>query len=89
MHAHYYTLIVIGVTFLIFAMSAFHTLMPQECVCVCVCVGGGGGYSDIFIYIRRLGPFLGFKILNFNFFFFFFFFLGGGGGSEISLFLGV
>ena len=72
MHAHYYTLIVIGVTFLIFAMSAFHTLMPQECVCVCVC--GGGGYSDIFIYIRRLGPFLGVQNLEFQLFF-----LGGGG----------
>ena len=36
----------------------------------------------IFSYIRRLGLFLGFKILNFNFFFFFFFFfLGGGGGG--------
>ena len=26
---------------------------------MCVCVWGGGGYVDIFIYIRRLGPFLG------------------------------
>ena len=66
MHAHYYTLIVIGATFLIlfFVTSAFHTLMPQECVCV----GGRGGGAEIFIYIRRLGPFLGFKILNFNIF---------------------
>ena len=32
-----------------------------------MCVGGiGGGGAEIFIYIRRLGPFLGFKILNFN-----------------------
>ena len=30
-------------------------------------VGGGGGYSDI-SYIRRLGPFFGVKILNFNIF---------------------
>ena len=68
MHAHYYTLIVIGATFLIlfFVTSAFHTLMPQECVCVCVCGGGGG--AEIFIYIHRLGPFWGFKILNFNIF---------------------
>ena len=57
--------------------------MPQESVCVCV----GGGYSDIFIYIRRLGPFLGVQNLEFQYFFFFF--GGGGGGSEISLFLGV
>ena len=71
MHAHYYTLIVIGATFLIlfFVTSAFHTLMPQECVCVCVGGGGGGGGAEIFIYIRRLGPFFwGFKILNFNIF---------------------
>ena len=67
MHAHYYTLIVIGATFLIlfFVTSAFHTLMPQECVCEW---GGGGGGAEIFIYIRRLGPFWGFKILNFNIF---------------------
>ena len=58
--------------------------MPQESVCVCV--GGGGGYSDIFIYIRRLGPFLGAQNLEFQNFFNFFL---GGGGSEISLFLGV
>ena len=57
-------------------------------MCVCVC-GGGGGYSDIFIYIRRLGPFLGFKILNFNFFFFFFFFWGGGGVRNIIIFRGM
>ena len=51
---------------------------------VCVCgSGGGGGYSDIFIYIRRLGPFLGVQNLEFQYFFFFF----GGGGSEISLFI--
>ena len=43
----------------------------------------------IFAYIRRLGSFFGFKILNFNVFlrvfrkmiFFFFFFFGGGGGG--------
>ena len=61
MHAHYYTLIVIGATFLIlfFVTSAFHTLMPQECVC------GGEGGAEIFIYIRRLGPFLGVQNLEF------------------------
>ena len=63
MHAHYYTLIVIGATFLIlfFVTSAFHTLMPQECVWG----GGGGGGAEIFIYIRRLGPFLGVQNLEF------------------------
>ena len=77
MHAHYYTLIVIGATFLIlfFVTSAFHTLMPQECVC-----GGEGGGTEIFIYIRRLGPFLGVQNLEFQYFW---------GVSEISLFLGV
>ena len=61
MHAHYYTLIVIGATFLIlyFVTSAFHTVMPQECV------WGGGGGAEIFIYIRRLGPFLGVQNLEF------------------------
>ena len=65
MHAHYYTLIVIGATFLIlfFVTSAFHTLMPQECVC-----GRGGGGAEIFIYIRRLGPFLGVQNLEFQYF---------------------
>ena len=79
MHAHYYTLIVIGATFLIlfFVTSAFHTLMPQECVC-----GGGrggGGLRFSYIYVGW-DHFWGFKILNFNIF---------GGVSEISLFLGV
>ena len=75
MHAHYYTLIVIGATFLIlfFVTSAFHTLMPQECVCG---GGGGGGGAEIFIYIRRLGPFFGVQNLEFQYFW-------GGGGSEI------
>ena len=79
MHAHYYTLIVIGATFLIlfFVTSAFHTLMPQECVCV---GGGGRGGAEIFIYIRRLGPFLGVQNLEFQYFW---------GVSEISLFWGV
>ena len=36
-----------------------------------------GGGILIFSYIRRLGPFFGLKILNFNIFFF----LGGGGGG--------
>ena len=58
-------------------------------MCVCVCVGGGGGYSGIFIYIRRLGPFLGVQNLEFQYFFFFWGGGGGGGVSEISLFLGV
>ena len=80
MHAHYYTLIVIGATFLIlfFVTSAFHTLMPQECVCVWG--GGGRGGGEIFIYIRRLGPFLGVQNLEFQYF---------RGVSEISLFWGV
>ena len=30
--------------------------------------GGGGGGTPIFSHIRSLGPFLGFKILNFNIF---------------------
>ena len=30
--------------------------------------GGGGGGTLIFSYIRRLGSFFGFKILNFNIF---------------------
>ena len=29
---------------------------------------GGGGVTLIFSHIRRLGPFFGFKILNFNIF---------------------
>ena len=45
------------------------------------------GGTLIFSYIRRLGSFLGFKILNFNIFFFFFG-GGGGGGSENLIFLG-
>ena len=68
MHAHYYTLIVIGATFLIlfFVTSAFHTLMPPR---MCVCVGGGDrGGAEIFIYIRRLGPFLGVQNLEFQYF---------------------
>ena len=36
--------------------------------------GGGGGGTLIFLYIRRLGPFFGLKIFNFNIF---------GGFSEI------
>ena len=71
MHAHYYTLIVIGATFLIlfFVTSAFHTLMPQECVCVCVWGGGGGGGGLRFSYIYvGWDHFWRFKILNFNIF---------------------
>ena len=40
-------------------------MLPPWCVCVCVCVWGG---TLIFSYIRRLGPFFGLKILNFNIF---------------------
>ena len=43
--------------------------------------GGGGGGTPIFSYIRRLGSFLGFEILNLNI-------LGGGGGVQNSFFLG-
>ena len=39
--------------------------------------GGGGGGGLIFSFIRRLGSFFAFKILNFNIFFF-----GGGGVSD-------
>ena len=44
-----------------------------------VSVPGGGGRYYVILYIRRLGPFLGLKILNFNIYFFFIFFWGGGG----------
>ena len=70
MHAHYYTLICNWCHFLnlIFCNVRFsHPDAPRMCVC-----GGGGGEggggAEIFIYIRRLGPFWGFKILNFNIF---------------------
>ena len=45
---------------------------------------GRGGGTLIFLYIRRLGLFLGFKILNFNI-------LGGGGGGfrKNNIFLGM
>ena len=51
---------------------------------------GRGGGTLICLYIRRLGPFLGFKILNLNFwifsqkndFFIFYFFFFWGGGYE-------
>ena len=55
-------------------------------MCVCVCVGGG--YSGIFIYIRRLGPFLGVQNLEFQYFFFFFFFFWGGGGFRNIIIFG-
>ena len=42
-----------------------HAASLQRVVRFWVIPGGGGVYSDIFIYIRRLGPFFGFKILNF------------------------
>ena len=38
--------------------------MDKACILRCVCVGGG---TLKFSYIRRLGLFFGFKILNFNF----------------------
>ena len=41
-----------------------------------MCGGGGGGHSDIFIHVRRLGPF---KILKFDIFSFF---------QKINIFLG-
>ena len=64
----------------------------------------GGGGTLMFSYIRRLRPFLGFKILNFNILGFlqknehflgmkilciFFFLCGGGGHHKIGLYLGV
>ena len=36
-----------------------HPDAPRMCVC------GGGGGAEIFIYIRRLGPFLGVQNLEF------------------------
>ena len=66
MHAHYYTLIVIGATFLIlfFCNVRFsHPDAPKN-----VCGGGIGGGAEIFIYIRRLGPFLGVQNLEFQYF---------------------
>ena len=47
-------------------MSAINRSSPQ--VLVSNPGGGGGGGTLIFAYIRRLGSFLGFKILNFNIF---------------------
>ena len=51
---------------------------------MCVCGGEGGG-AEIFIYIRRLGPFLGVQNLEFQYFFF----LGGGGFRNIIIFGGM
>ena len=79
MHAHYYTLICNWCHFLnlIFWNVRFsHPDAPR----MCVCGGGGGGGAKIFIYIRRLGPFLGVQNLEFQYFW---------GVSEISVFLGV
>ena len=53
---------------------------------MCVWGGGGGGvggYSDIFIYIRRLGPFWGVQNLEFQYF------IGGGGFRNIIIFGGM
>ena len=33
----------------------------------CVCGGGGGGGTPIFLYIRRLGPFLGIQHFEFQY----------------------
>ena len=77
MHAHYYTLICNWCHFLnlIFCNVRFsHPDAPRMCVC------GGGGGAEIFIYIRRLGPFLGVQNLEFQYFW---------RVSEISVFLGV
>ena len=54
-----------------------------------MCVWGGG--TLIFTYIHRLGPFFGFKILNFKFIYFFFFGGGeeGGGGGQKNKYLEV
>ena len=78
MHAHYYTLICNWCHFLnlIFCNVRFsHPDAPRMCVW-----GGGRGGAEIFIYIRRLGPFLGVQNLEFQYFW---------GVSEISVFLGV
>ena len=78
MHAHYYTLNCNWCHFLnlIFCNVRFsHHDAPRMCVC-----GGGGGGAEIFIYIRRLGPFLGVQNLEFQYFW---------RVSEISVFLGV
>ena len=60
MHAHYYTLIVIGATFCNVRFS--HPDAPRMCVC-----GGEGGLRFSYIYVGW-DHFWGFKILNFNIF---------------------
>ena len=63
---------------LVFFLSGRLSKFYRVFVCLCsnvssiwcpqgVCGGGGGVYSDIFTH-RRLGPFFGAKILNFNIF---------------------
>ena len=64
MHAHYYTLIVIGVTFLTYFCNVrfSHSNAPR------MCVWGGGGelrFSYIYVGWDHFGLF---KILNFNIF---------------------
>ena len=49
---------------------------------MCVCVGEGGGGTEIFIYIRRLGPLWGVQNLEFQYFF------GGGGVQKYHYFGG-
>ena len=49
-----------------------------------MCVCGGGGGNEIFIYIRRLGPFWGVQNLEFQYFS-----LGGGGVRNITIFGGM
>ena len=64
MHAHYYTLIVIGATFLILFFVTFsHPDAPR----MCVWGEGEGGLRFSYIYVGW-DHFGGFKILNFNIF---------------------
>ena len=61
-----------------------HTLSTWECSLMSISVPGGVGRYSVILYIRRLGPFLGLKILNFNIYIFLIFFLGGGGGGGVQ-----
>ena len=56
---------------------------PLMLTCVYPRAGGGGWGTPIFSYIRRLEPFLGFKILIFNIFFW------GGGVQKNDIFGGM
>ena len=69
MHAHYYTLIVIGATFLILFFCNVRFSHP-DAPRMCVWGGGGrggGGLRFSYIYVGW-DHFWGFKILNFNIF---------------------